>query len=87
MHYSELLGGSNGGEVIPSGNTTLSFDFIVVEPSVIFTVLADSNGVNLLTKKGLTGITINIPLTLSSGTAGKIKNMTYSGGNVFGFNL
>jgi hypothetical protein len=87
MRYLELLGGIDGGEFVLSGNTTKTYDFIVIGVGVILTVLADANGVNLLTAKNLTGITFNEPITLASGSAGKIKNITYSGGNVFGFNL
>jgi hypothetical protein len=63
------------------------YDYIVVGPNVIFTELQDANGTDLLAAKDLAGITFGVATILKSGTAYKIRNMTYSGGNVFGYNF
>ena len=83
-----LLGGSNGGTFIISNSSAdmEEFDFIIVGTGVVFTELKDSEGVDVLELKKLTGITFNESITLKSGTGNKIRNMLYSGGNVFGYN-
>ena len=83
-----LTGGSlTGGQIHITAVTMDEYDFIVVESGVIFTELKDSNGTDLLTLKNLSGITFGSTITLNSGTAYKIRNMIFTGGNVFGYNF
>jgi hypothetical protein len=83
-----IAGGSlTGGQIHITAVTMDEYDFIVVEPSVIFTELKDSNGTDLLVVKQLSGITINSMITLNSGTTYKIRNMIFTGGNVFGYSF
>lgn len=63
------------------------YDYILVESGVIFTELKDANGTDLLTLKNLSGITFGQGIILNSGSNYKIRNMLFSGGNVFGYNV
>jgi len=79
-------GGGTGGQVHITSIIMEEFDFIVAGIGVIFTELKDANGIDLLSLKNMGSVTLKEPLTLRSGTGAKIRNMTYSGGNVFGYN-
>jgi hypothetical protein len=78
-------GGGTGGQIHITGIEMEEYDYIVVGAGVVFTELRDSNSANLLIIKNLTGITFNEPITLKSGTGYKIRNMIFTGGNVFGY--
>lgn len=83
-----IVGGSlTGGQIHITSINMDEYDFIVVESGVIFTELKDANDTDLLTLKNLSGITFGSVITLNSGTNYKIKNMIFTGGNVFGYNL
>lgn len=83
-----IVGGSlTGGQIHITAIAMDEYDYIVVGPSVVFTELKDANGTDLLAAKDLAGITFGVATILKSGTAYKIRNMTYSGGNVFGYNF
>lgn len=83
-----LTGGSlTGGTIHITAIVMDEYDFIIVESGVIFTELKDANGTDLLALKNLSGVTFASQVILNSGTDYKIRNMTYSGGNVFGFNV
>ena len=83
-----IVGGSlTGGKINIDTIAMDEYDYIVVGPNVIFTVLKDANDADLLAAKDLAGITFGVATILKSGTAYKIRNMTYSGGNVFGYNF
>jgi hypothetical protein len=83
-----VVGGSlTGGQIHITAIVMEEYDYIVVGPNVIFTELQDANGTDLLAAKDLAGITFGVATILKSGTAYKIRNMTYSGGNVFGYNF
>jgi hypothetical protein len=83
-----VVGGSlTGGQIHITAIIMDEFDFIIVGNDVIFTELKDANGTDLLVSKNLAGVTFKEPTILKSGTAYKIRNMTYSGGNVFGYNF
>jgi len=80
-------GGGAGGQVHVTAITMAEYDFIIASAGVAFTELKDSVGMDLLAAKALTGITIaGNDKIFASGTGKKIRNMTYTGGNVFGFN-
>jgi hypothetical protein len=83
-----ITGGSlTGGQIHITAIVMEEFDVIVAGTGVIFTELKDEDGVDLLALKDLAGVTMTESVTLNSGTTGKkIRNMTYSGGNVFGYN-
>lgn len=74
-----------GGQIHITAITMDEFDFIIIESGVIFTELKDANGTDLLLSKNLAGVTFGDMITFNSGTNYKIRNMTYSGGNVFGY--
>lgn len=83
-----ITGGSlTGGQIHITEVIMDEYDIIVVESGVIFTELKDTNGTDLLALKNLSGITFNSTITLNSGTDYKIRNMIFTGGNVFGYNL
>ena len=83
-----IVGGSlTGGQIHITAVIMDEYDFITVGSGVVFTELKDSNGTDLLTLKNLSGITFNEPITFNSGTIYKIRNMIFSGGNVFGYTL
>lgn len=82
-----IVGGSlTGGQIHITAIAMDEFDYIVVGSGVIFTELKDANGTDLLVSKNLAGVTFAGQIILKSGTNYKIRNMTYSGGNVFGYN-
>ena len=83
-----IVGGSlTGGQIHITAIAMDEFDFIIVGTDVIFTELKDANGTDLLVSKDLAGVTFKESTILKSGTNYKIRNMTYSGGNVFGYNF
>lgn len=83
-----IVGGSlTGGQIHVTAIAMEEFDFIIAGTDVIFTELKDANGTDLLASKNLSGVTFKEPTILKSGTNYKIRNMTYSGGNVFGYNF
>lgn len=63
------------------------YDFILVGSGVTFTELKDETGTDLLALKNLASVAFNEAIILSAEAGHKIRNMTYSGGNVFGFNF
>jgi hypothetical protein len=83
-----VVGGSlTGGQIHVTAITMDEYDFIVAGSGVVFTELKDSNGTDLLTLKRLSGVTMGESTIIASGTAYPIRNMTYTGGNVFGYNF
>ena len=67
--------------------TMEEYDYIIAEAGVVFTELKDEAGTDLLVLKDLAGITMGGDRLFTAGTDHKIRNMTYSGGNVFGYNF
>ena len=83
-----IVGGSlTGGQIHITVIIMDEYDFITVGSGVVFTELKDSNGTDLLVLKNLSGITFNEAITLNSGTNYKIRNMVFTGGNIFGYNV
>ena len=63
------------------------FDYIIAEAGVIFTELKDEAGTDLLAAKELAGVTMGGDRLFTAGVGHKVRNMTYTGGNVFGYNF
>ena len=83
-----VTGGSlSNGTIHVTAIMMESFDVILVGTGVTFTVLEDTDGTDLLASKAFAGIAMTDQVMLQSGTGKKIRNMTYSGGNVFGYNF
>lgn len=82
-----LFGGKNGGVNIASPLVDGTYDFIIAESGVTFTVMEDNAAVNLLTAKNLTGVALTADRVLSAGTGKTIKKLTFSGGLVWGYTL
>jgi hypothetical protein len=83
-----VTGGSvTGGQIHITAITMAEYDFIVAGVGVTFTVLQNNDGTDLMVTKALAGIAMTEATILNAGTGKKIRNMTYSGGNVFGYNF
>jgi len=83
-----LTGGSlSAGTAHVTAITMDEFDFIVAGVGVTFTVLQDEAATNLLVLKDLAGVAMTEATIFNAGTGHKIRNMTYTGGNVFGYNF
>ena len=80
-----MIGGSNGGVRISSPLTTGTYDYIIVEAGVIFTVFEDEAATNVLTAKNLGSYTFTFVTILSAGIGHTIKKLTFTGGSVFGY--
>ena len=82
-----MFGGGNGGVNIASPLTAGTYDYIIAESGVTFTVMEDNAAVNLLTSKNLSSVTFTNDRILSAGTGKTIKKLTFSGGLVWGYTL
>jgi hypothetical protein len=82
-----MFGGKDGGINISSPLTTGTYDFIIAESGVTFTVMEDNAAVDLLTAKNLSGVALTNERILSAGTGKTIKKLTFSGGLVWGYTL
>ena len=82
-----MFGGKDGGINIASPLTTGTYDFIIAESGVTFTVMEDNAAVDLLTAKNLSGVALTNERILSAGTGKTIKKLTFSGGLVWGYTL
>jgi hypothetical protein len=83
-----IVGGSlTGGQIHITAITMDEFDFIVACTGVTFTVLQNELGTDLLTLKNLGSVAMTSDTIFNAGTGHKIRNMTYTGGNVFGYNF
>ena len=85
QYYDAMLGGKNGGVNIASPCVAGAYDFIIVEKGVTITVFEDSAAANLLTVKNLGGVAFASERILNSGTGLNIKNLTFSGGLIWGY--
>ncbi len=80
----QIAGGHRGQRYIAAAVTNQSFHTLVVHTDCVITVLTDTEGVNLLTDYGLSGVTIKAGTVIT--TKGKpIANVTPSSGSLFGY--
>ena len=82
-----MLGGANGGVNIASPLTTGTYDYIIAETGVTFTVMEDNAAVDLLTAKNLSGVALTETRILGAGSGKKVKKLTFSGGLVWGYTI
>jgi hypothetical protein len=88
IHYLQsYIGGKNGGINITSGVATATYNYIIVESGVTFTVLEDNLANDLLTDKNLIGLAFVSERLLSAGTGKTIKKLTFTGGLVWGYTI
>jgi hypothetical protein len=86
IHFLQaMFGGKNGGVNIASGTDDATYNYIIAESGVTFTVLTDDEDTDLLTAKNLSAVALTAERILSAGTGHTIKALTFSGGLVWGY--
>ena len=84
-YFNLMTGGSDGGVLLVSPETTGAYDIIIIEKSAILTVLEDDAATDLLAAKNLGGFTFTSERLLSAGEGHTIKKVTFTGAAIWGY--